>query len=627
MRWLAAIFAVVLGLLALGWFKSGGLDTPVLTLDGSTPSAARDLPGISCEPQVIKVKLSPDGWRPYRLVGELCYPGTPDNKVLQVLVSGSGYGPVYWDFPYQPDTYSYQRAALRAGYATFNFYRLGIGESDHPLGATLTVDNQAHVLSEVISALTAARDYAAVVTVGHSFGSVIAIANALNQPEQVDGIVLTGYAHNTNPDFTMAMRTGVDAAAFKGPFAGRIIDPSYLLSKPETRGDTFYTRANAEPEVIATDELNRQPTAVGEAITASKYFGPQSRELQVPVFMLLGEDDFVVCGGALDCRDHAATIRHEQSFFGPSACLEMVVLDDTGHDANLHRNAPQSFAYMLDWISRRVGKAEGSGPVAPCQPAAGNVAHPDLVLWQQTEASPWGRVDLLGNLPVRLLNDAADGRQVAVADLPAGWQHELPGSRGRTLEAVVLSGELRWQDTVLGEFDYGYLPAQASPPRWRVGDEPARVLLFLDPPRPTDGDQARLIDADALPWRPGVVAKQDTGTALALEVKDLLWVESTGQRTWLLRLGDNFDIGWEVHEDVEEGFLLAGDYRIGECLADGPVVGDYPPGGYFYRPGGIGHSGPDSGTRSGAFWLLRTPTTLTVKFVDSCADASLSATR
>ena len=44
---------------------------------------------------------------------------------------------------------------------------------------------------------------------------------------------------------------------------------------------------------------------------------------------------------------------------------------------------------------------------------------------------------------------------------------------------------------------------------------------------------------------------------LAVEVKDLLWVEETGQRTWLLRLGTDFALPWEVHDTPEEGFLLS----------------------------------------------------------------------
>ena len=355
--------------LLFGSLKSGGLKTPLPAPPGTRLATAAEMAGAGCRRQVIPVQLAPGSWLNFDVVGELCSTGELDGKVLQVLVSGSGYGSIYWDFPYQPDTYSYTRAALRAGYATFNFYRLGMGESDHPPGLLLNVDNQAYVLGQIIATLRSTHDYSAVLTVGHSFGSVIAIAHGLTHPDQVAGIVLTGFAHNTNPGFVTAMRTGVDLAAFKGPFAGRLVDPTYLISKPATRGDTFYTRANADPRVIETDELNRQTTAVAEAISASKYFGPQSRGLQVPVLLLLGEDDFVVCGGELNCREHAEAIAHEQAFFSPAACLEVVVLDDTGHDSALHLNAPQNFALMLNWAARRVGTGAGTAPTAPCRPA------------------------------------------------------------------------------------------------------------------------------------------------------------------------------------------------------------------------------------------------------------------
>ena len=365
------VLSILTGLFALalliGFFQSGGLTTALQAAPGTRLATAAEMAGVRCQRQVIPVQLAPGSWLSFDLVGELCSTGELDGKVLQVLVSGSGYGSIYWDFPYQPDTYSYTRAALRAGYATFNFYRLGMGESDRPLGLLLGVDKQAHVLGQIITALRSTHDYSAVLTVGHSFGSVIAIAHGLTHPDQVAGIVLTGFAHNTNPTFITAMRTGVDVAAFKGPFAGRLVDPTYLISKPGTRGATFYTRANADPRVIETDELNRQTTAVAEAISASKYFGPQSRGLQVPIFLLLGEDDFVVCGGQLNCREHAVAIAHEQTFFSPAACLEMIVLDDTSHDSALHLNAPQNFALMLEWAARRVGAGDGAAPTAPCR--------------------------------------------------------------------------------------------------------------------------------------------------------------------------------------------------------------------------------------------------------------------
>jgi pimeloyl-ACP methyl ester carboxylesterase len=217
----------VTGLLALailiGFLQSGGLTTSLQAAPGTRLATAAEMAGVRCHRQVIPVQLAPGSWLSFDVVGELCSTGELDGKVLQVLVSGSGYGPVYWDFPYQPDTYSYTRAALRAGYATLNFYRPGMGESDHPLGLLIGVDNQARGLGQIITALRSTQDFSAVLTVGHSFGSVIAIAHALTHPDQVAGIVLTGFAHNTSPPFIMAMRTGVDLAAFKGPFAGRLV--------------------------------------------------------------------------------------------------------------------------------------------------------------------------------------------------------------------------------------------------------------------------------------------------------------------------------------------------------------------------------------------------------------------
>jgi len=242
------------------------------------------------------------------------------------------------------------------------------------------------------------------------------------------------------------------------------------------------------------------------------------------------------------------------------------------------------------------------------------------VLFLQRDASASGTVAELGATPVQLLNDARDGRQVAVAEVAANWSHVLPAQRHHTLELVVLEGELTWRGIALGAHDYAYLPAGAPVSKLVAGPQGADFLLFLDLPQGTDGDVARVLATDSIPWRPGVVAQQDTGQVLDLEVKDLLWVESTGQRTWLVRAGADLQVPWEVHEGVEEGYLLEGDYRLGECLPGDatPVTGDYEPGGYFYRPGGIVHSGSDSGSRGGALWLLRTPTRLTVDFVDGC---------
>lgn len=343
--------------------NTGGIDRGFYT--EADYAWAADMDGVTCEQQRIPVKLAPDGLGDYDLVGQLCWTGELSDQTLQVLVSGAGYGAAYWDFPYEPDTYSYARAALRAGDAVFNFDRLGMGLSDHPPGALLDVDTQAFVLKQTLDALANQHNFNTVVMLGHSFGSTISLAHALQWPEQSDGIVLTGFIHNFNPAFAQAMGQTVSFAAFSGPLADEMVDPTYLISTPNSRADAFYTGVNVEDAVIATDEATRETTAMGELFSMSRYFKDQSKALTVPVFVLIGEDDFVVCGKDLDCKDHAALREHELAFYPPTACPEITILENTNHNANLHLNAQDNFALMLDWIARRAGSA-GQPPSQPC---------------------------------------------------------------------------------------------------------------------------------------------------------------------------------------------------------------------------------------------------------------------
>jgi hypothetical protein len=83
-------------------------------------------------------------------------------------------------------------------------------------------------------------------------------------------------------------------------------------------------------------------------------------------------------------------------------------------------------------------------------------------------------------------------------------------------------------------------------------------------------------------------------------------------------------VPWEVHSMVEEGYVMEGDYVLAECLPDRTVVGDYVQGGYFWRPGGIPHSGPESGPRNGVIWLQRSAVALDVVFYQQCRDGRAS---
>jgi quercetin dioxygenase-like cupin family protein len=218
-----------------------------------------------------------------------------------------------------------------------------------------------------------------------------------------------------------------------------------------------------------------------------------------------------------------------------------------------------------------------------------------------------------GEASARVLHRHATGESVAQLELPAGWALTWPPPRARTLEIFVLTGELTVAGATLTEWSYLHVPV--SVPLRLASSRGATILVYADLPQPTDGTQMRIVATTSADWRSGVIAARDTGRSLALEVRDLLNVPSTGQRTWLLRAGADLVLPFERHQTVEEGYIVHGRYRLIERLERGETVFDHEPGGYFWRPAGIVHGGPRSGSDGDFVMLLRTPKSLTVEFV------------
>jgi pimeloyl-ACP methyl ester carboxylesterase len=113
---------------------------------------------------------------------------------LQVLVHGATYDHRSWDWPLDPERYSYLEWATERGYATLAIDRVGCGASSKPPGRQSTLAAQARVLHDIV---TAARGgalgtkFGRVVLVGHSMGSALSVAEA-SEYRDVDAVVLTG---------------------------------------------------------------------------------------------------------------------------------------------------------------------------------------------------------------------------------------------------------------------------------------------------------------------------------------------------------------------------------------------------------------------------------------------------
>lgn len=116
---------------------------------------------------------------------------------------------------------------------------------------------------------------------------------------------------------------------------------------------------------------------------------------------------------------------------------------------------------------------------------------------------------------------------------------------------------------------------------------------------------------------PASVARSAGATA-DLRVMHLKRDPFTTARTWFVKLDSGMTVPWEVHSMAEEGYLMEGYYRLAECLPARPVIGEYRTGGYFWRPGGIALSGPESGPLSNTVWLQRSPIALDVVLYGRC---------
>jgi quercetin dioxygenase-like cupin family protein len=256
----------------------------------------------------------------------------------------------------------------------------------------------------------------------------------------------------------------------------------------------------------------------------------------------------------------------------------------------------------------------------------GPIVEYDFVAFVQEKAIPWTTSDAFEGVPARVLSaDPSIGRYAAVLNVPTGYRRGDGAALPVSTELYVLEGSLRFGDDMMGARDHVFVPPGIPFPEIE-SESGARVLAFHAPSTPDAEALAKqqaqgyyvTLDREAR-WSPGTVS-QAAGVNVPLEVKFLRKDPYTNARTWLVRIAPGTKVPWERHSTTEEGFLLEGDYRLAECLRTGSVTGEYAPGGYFHRPGGILHSGPEAGTRTGAVWLMRSPGTLDVQFYTECRD-------
>jgi pimeloyl-ACP methyl ester carboxylesterase len=341
---------------------------------GPTLAFADEDDGPRCGQVTFPVSLSPGQPADNTIVAWLCARGPIAGRTIQVLLHGGTYDHNYWDFPLQPEHYSYVRALTNAGYVTLNLDRLGSGLSSHPNPDILTLHANAFTVHQIVQAFRTDGvnvpgfglvQSSRIELVGHSLGSYISAIEASTY-DDVDGVILSAYSHTVGPG-TAVLVSDVYPAAFDPKFASLGLPFDYLTTMPGTRGQAFYFLPGADPDVIAEDEQLKQTVAVGELTDLDSSF-PESLGIHVPTLVADGDFDSIDCN-APSCSQ-GGTLATEASNFSPDACVQIADIPRSGHDLNLHRDAPAWFGLALAWSDLRVGRFANLPPIARC-PRAG----------------------------------------------------------------------------------------------------------------------------------------------------------------------------------------------------------------------------------------------------------------
>jgi hypothetical protein len=83
-----------------------------LAIAALVPSSARAAAGgLRCADVAFSVTLSPGDTEVHSVVGVLCSRGSLRHKTVQIALHGATYSHLYWDWPFQPEIYSYVRWA------------------------------------------------------------------------------------------------------------------------------------------------------------------------------------------------------------------------------------------------------------------------------------------------------------------------------------------------------------------------------------------------------------------------------------------------------------------------------------------------------------------------------------
>lgn len=248
-----------------------------------------------------------------------------------VLLHGNGVS-------YQDFELSGLLGLAAAGHRVIAFDRPGFGYSDRPRSAIWTPSTQAALIAGALKQIGVER----AVIVGHSWGTLVALAMALDHAGPVAGLVLlSGYYYGTaRPD---ALAAAIPAIPLFGDVIAHTTAPmTALLTGPAAVKASFAPAPIPErfadfPAGLALRPSQIRATAADSAlmmpgaIALSRRYG----EISMPVIVIAGDGDRIV-----DMKTHSARLA------GDIPRAELRVVANQGHF--LHWFVPDEVVAAID---------------------------------------------------------------------------------------------------------------------------------------------------------------------------------------------------------------------------------------------------------------------------------------
>jgi len=321
----------------------------------------------SCTRHDLDVALVPADPTSYRVAGWLCATAPYVGQTV-ILASPPGLAThAYWDWPVDKDTYSFVRHATRAGFAVFNYDRIGTGESDRPAAVLVSVQTEAYLQHQLVERLRGGDiggvAFGNVALAGNSLSTLINIFQA-EAYDDVDGLINTGIVVGPSPIGLAELFMAFYPAQADPKFAGRDDIPlGYATTQPGSR-DQFFHLPAADPATVALDEALKDTATAGEAVTFGTWY-PLTRLVRVPVLSVIGDHDGLAC--LTVCESGGPEETKEQLFWSSATCFEMQIVPSAGHFLQLQPNSAAAFEGIgLDWLTRRVGLDTAQVATHPC---------------------------------------------------------------------------------------------------------------------------------------------------------------------------------------------------------------------------------------------------------------------